>query len=141
MSPSYYKDGASAVGEAIASIRAHVEAGFLSNQKLLLGPQIPRTTPRYEEISTIFKGQTSLDTLLENAVFPVGILCDSASVKAAQKHDDAYLAGSAAELRALAEKLGSGGLPASLKRFLIYIPLKSKDALVDAFDTRLKGLQ
>jgi hypothetical protein len=45
-----YGDRARAIADAIASIQEHVAQGFLENEKLLLGPQIPKTTPRYEEV-------------------------------------------------------------------------------------------
>jgi hypothetical protein len=136
-----YADGASAISEAISSIRAHIEGGFLANEKILLGPQIPKTTPRYEEISAMFKKQASLDVLLNNAVFAVGILCDSISAKKAKKRDAHYIAGAKGELASLARAVTNSGLTAQLRLVLIYVPLASKDALVKAFDARLKGLQ
>jgi hypothetical protein len=136
-----YKSGASAIADAIKSIKEHVDGGFLSNQKLLLGPQIPKTTPRYAEIMKIFSKQESLDTLIQNAVFVVGILCDSAALLQAQSQDQTYIEGAAKELAALEEKLKASGLPSSLRLVLAYIPLLSKKAFVDAFDKRLKGLQ
>jgi hypothetical protein len=136
-----YSDGASAISEAISSIRTHVEGGFLANEKIILGPQIPKTTPRYEEISAIFKKQASLDVLLNNAVFAVGILCDSVSAKDAQERDAKYIAGAKEELASLAKALANSGLASQLKLVLVYVPLASKDDLVKAFDARLKGLQ
>lgn len=136
-----YADGTRAVADAIASIKEHIDAGFLTNQKLLLGPQIPATTPRYEEINSLFKRQTSLDELLESAVFAIGILCDSKSVKTATKRDSTYLMGVTNELVGLAKAIISTSLPTKIKIVLIYIPLESKKALVDTFHARLKGLQ
>ena len=136
-----WKDGSEAIGDAISSIRKHVEAGFLSNEKLLLGPQIPKTTPRYDEISAIFKKQTSLDALLARAVFAVGILCDSTSAKEAKERDARYVAGAKTELDALRAAIASSGLTTTLRIVLVYIPLASKKELVAAFDERLKGLQ
>ena len=136
-----YEDGKSAVADAIASIRAHMEAGFLSNEKLLLGPQIPKTTPHYDAVLDLFKGKTSIDELLKRAVFPVGIFCDSAAAKSAKEHDAKYLAQSREELADLATRMNASGLPNTLKVLFIYIPLATKATLVKAFDERLKGLQ
>lgn len=136
-----YADGASAISEAVSSIRAHVEGGFLANEKIILGPQIPKTTPRYEEISAIFKKQASLDLLLNNAVFAVGILCDSVSAKEAKSRDAKYIAGAKEELASLAKALANSGLASQLRLVLVYVPLASKNELVKAFDARLKGLQ
>lgn len=136
-----YKSGASAISDAIKSIKEHVDGGFLSNQKLLLGPQIPKTTPKYSEIMKLFSKQESLDTLIKSAIFVVGILCDSQALVNAKIHDQAYVDAAAKELENLEAKLLSSGLPSSLKLVLVYIPLLSKKTFVDAFDKRLKGLQ
>lgn len=136
-----YKSGASAIADAIKSIKQHVEGGFLSNQKLLLGPQIPKTTHRYDEIMQIFSKQESLDTLIKNAVFAVGILCDSKAVVAATEHDQPYIDAAIIELEELEAKLIASGLPTKLKLVLAYVPLLSKKDFVEAFDSRLKGLQ
>jgi len=136
-----FKSGTSAIAEAIKSIKEHIDGGFLSNQKLLLGPQIPKTTPRYDEIMQIFSKQESLDTLINNAVFAVGILCDSKALVEAKEHDESYLAAAVKELEELELKLIASGLPTKLKLVLTYIPLLSKKTFVDSFDKRLKGLQ
>ncbi len=136
-----YTNGSPAIADAISSIRGHIDAGFLSNEKLLLGPQIPKTTPRYDEISAIFKKQTSLDALLNSAVFAIGILCDSVSAKEAKERDAKYLAGTTSELAALVADLVSSGLVTRLKMVLVYVPLAGKAELVEAFDNRLTGLQ
>lgn len=136
-----WEDGSLAIADAISSIRTHIDAGFLLNEKLLIGPQIPKNTPRYDEIISIFKKQTSLDVLLKSSVFVIGILCDSRAAKAATQHDAAYLNGAKRELIALSESLASSGLTSTLKIVLLYIPLAGKAELVRAFDARLKGLQ
>lgn len=136
-----YKSGASAIRDAVQSIKDHIDGGFLSNQKMLLGPQIPKTTPRYDEIMAIFSKQESLDTLIKNAVFAVGILCDSKALISAKEHDKAYLDAASKELEDLEAKLIASGLAVSLKLMLAYVPLLSKKDFVSAFDKRLKGLQ
>jgi Cap4 SAVED domain len=136
-----WENGPEAIADAISSIRKHIEAGFLSNEKLLLGPQIPKTTPRYAEIIEIFKKQTSLDVLLKSAVFTIGILCDSGSAKAAKERDSAYLVGAKKELMLLSDAVSASGLAGTLRLVLIYVPLAGKADLVSAFDERLKGLQ
>lgn len=130
-----------AIEAAIASINEHLDQGFLTSQKLILGPQIPKSTPHYDEITALFKVQTSLDELIASAVFAVAILCDSDAAKAAKKIDDTYVASAASEWTYLAGRIAKSGLSAKIKVALIYVPLQSKAALVRDFDTRLKGLQ
>lgn len=136
-----YKDGSAAIKDAINSIRAHIDAGFLSREKLLIGPQIPKTTPRYAEISALFKKQTSLDLLKKSTVFVVGVMCNSQSAIQAKERDATYLAGCANELELLSTALKASGLTTGLKMLFVYIPLADKESLMAAFDRRLKGLQ
>ncbi len=136
-----YQDGAAAIASAITSIRSHIDAGFLSGQKALLGPQIPKTTPRYAEIFQIFKSQTSLDVFLEKATFVIGILCDSQSAAMAKSQTPAYRTEVAAEIEELKKTLLTANLHASVKLLLLYVPLGSKSHFVNEFDRRLKGIQ
>lgn len=136
-----YKDAKSAIAAAVASIKEHIEKGFLVNQKLLLGPQIPKSTPHYEEVRKLFAIQTSLDDFVGAAVFVVAILTDSAATAAAKGRDDAYIAAASQELGDLAAALKASGLCEKLKLVLLYVPLGDKDLLVKTFDARLKALQ
>lgn len=136
----FYKDPIEAVTSAIKSVQTHIDAGFLKNEKLLLGPQISKDIPQYEEIRSLFSVQTSLDKLFSAAVFPICIACDS---KAVQKHTSqtkAYVELLEKELRALQKKIVDSGLTSKTKVMLIYVPLGSKDALAAAFDKKLKGI-
>ena len=135
-----YADRVRAIGDAITSIRTHVEQGFLANEKLLLGPQIPRSTPRYEEVRELFRSQTSLDKLLGSAVFAIGILADSGVVQNAATTDATYKAAAGIEFSDVLRRLTKSGLCADLKIALIYIPISKKADLSAAFDQRLKGL-
>ena len=136
-----WEKGESAIADAISSVRKHIEGGFLANEKIILGPQIPRDTPRYEEVVRLFHKSTSLDVFLKSAVFVVGILCDSESIAFAKEHDAKYISSVEAEMEKLAAALNKSGLPAKLHMLLVYLPLASKESLVAAFDSRLKGLQ
>lgn len=136
-----WEKGESAIADAIKSVRSHIDAGFLSNEKLILGPQIPKDTPRYDEVVKLFHKSTSLDAFLKSSVFVVGILCDSDSATAALQHDATYISAVESEMEKLAKSLNDSGLPASLRMLLVYIPLATKESLVAAFDQRLKGLQ
>jgi hypothetical protein len=113
----------------------------LKSQKLLLGPQIPKSTPHYEELLEIFQSQTSLDKFLKAAVFVVGILATSDAIQTINKTNPQYVTAATSELNKLGATLSSSGLPAKIKLVLIYVPLKNKELLVKEFDKRLKGLQ
>lgn len=136
-----YEDSTAGITEAIKSVRAHLTQGFLENQKLVLGPQIPKTLPNFEELRRIFRSQTSLDELLNSAVFVIGILGNSVALGAAKSFNAPYPQAVLRELDTLSRKLAESGLVAKVRTLLVYVPLSTKTKLLDAFDKRLKGLQ
>ena len=130
-----------AVAAAIKSVKNHIEHGFLTNEKILLGPQISKTTPHYDQIMEVFKAQTSIDKLLQAAVFVVGIAADSDATKQAAEITDEYVQKAAAELQGCLKSLTDAKFTQPLRIALVYIPLVSKAKLAASFDKRLKGLQ
>jgi hypothetical protein len=136
-----YQDTVGAITEAIASVTEHLEQGFLSKQKLLLGPQIPKTTPRYDELMELFEPQTSLDKFIASGVFVIGILSNSEACGAATAVTDVYKAAVEKEFAAIGERLAKSGLTKNIRIVLLYVPLADKDAFASAFDSKLKGLQ
>jgi len=136
-----YADAKQAITEALKSVAAHLEQGFLKEQKLLIGPQIPQNTPRYEEILELFQPQTSIDKFISASVFVIGILSNSSACSAAKKFDDAYRTALKQEFSILRQILLKSGLTKKIRVMLLYIPLADKDGFVTAFDSKLKGLQ
>jgi hypothetical protein len=87
-----YQNTMDAIAEALTSVTEHLEQGFLKEQKLLLGPQIPKTTPRYDELMELFEPQISLDKFISSGVFVIGILANSKACSAASTVTDEYKA-------------------------------------------------
>jgi hypothetical protein len=136
-----YQNRPAAIAEAIRSVQKHLTEGFLTNQKLLLGPQIPKNAPHYSTIRALFSSQASIDRLLESAVIAIGILCDSDAVAAATKRDPPYVRSVTDELQEMLSDVREAAFSKTVRINLIYVPLLSKTKLADAFDKRLKGLQ
>lgn len=136
-----YADTKQAITEALKSVKDHLDQGFLNEQKLLIGPQIPKTTPRYQELMELFEPQTSLDKFISAGVFVIGILSNSPACGTAKMIDDAYKAALNREFAVLKDSLAKSGITKSLRVVLLYVPLADKDGFVAAFDTKLKGLQ
>jgi hypothetical protein len=137
----FFKNRDDAIKDAIASIKAHITAGFLKNEKLLLGPQISNDIPHNAKIKKLLSAEASLDELIASAVFPVLIAANSDATASHASASDGYIAKVVAEMDALWGKLKASGLTKKIKIKLIYLPLGDKDALNKAFDDRLKGLQ
>ena len=137
----FYEDTVAAVKAAISSITEHIDLGFLRSQKLILGPQVSKSLPNYQEIRDLLSTQTSLDELFDRAVFPVLIAGESSAARKSKRADDAYKAEIETELFALSNLISASGLASKIKIMLIYLPLAEKSRLADEFDKRLKGLQ
>lgn len=136
-----YQDTMDAITEALKSVTEHLEQGFLKEQKLILGPQIPKTTPRYDELIELFEPQTSLDKFISSGVFVIGVLSNSKACAAATQVTPAYKAALEKEFAAISGRLAKAGLTKTIRVVLIYVPLADKNGFVTAFDRKLKGLQ
>ncbi|MEA1647791.1 DUF1837 domain-containing protein [Nitrospirillum sp. BR 11164] len=136
----FYRDGKSAIQAAISSVRSHIKVDFLKGQKLILGPQVSKSLPKYDEIRNVFSYQNSIDDLFNNSVFPVCIVCDSDAIKESESICSEYIEKIKTELDGLCKIIEKAGLHKNIKIFLIYVPLGSKLKLAAAFDRRLKAL-
>ena len=118
-----YKKSSDAISDANSFVMKHLDQGFLTNEKLLIGPQISKSVPHYEEIIELFKSQTSLDKLLNSAVFVIGIASNSNALAISKELNDVYKGEIAVELNNLADKLSSSSIPKTIRLLLIYVPL------------------
>lgn len=137
----FFKDRNDAIKDAITSIKGHITAGFLRNEKLLLGPQVSNDIPYSGRIKNLLSAESSLDDLIASAVFPVLIAANSDATATHVSASDDYSAEVDAEMKALWGTLKASGLTEKIRIKLIYVPLGDKDSLNKAFDERLKGLQ
>lgn len=135
-----YEDSSDAIADALKSVRNHLDHDFLKTQKLILGPQLPRTSPHYEELRRLLSSQESLDSLISSAVFVIGIAANSKAVSSAKTSDNNYVAGVTAEINLLINKVKQSGLSATIRVLLIYLPLLDKADLLRKFDDKLKAL-
>ena len=136
----FYEDRNAGLRDAIASVRKHIDQGFLKNEKLILGPQISKNVPHYEKIRSLFSSNTSLDKLFQSAVLPICISSNSDVTGSAKEIDSHYRESIRVELESLSETLADSGLGSSIRLALFYVPLGCKKSLAKAFDVRLKGL-
>ena len=136
-----YSNTMSAINAALSSVTNHLTQGFLTKQKMLLGPQIPKTIPRYDELIQLFESHTSLDTFIASGVFVIGILSNSQACGSATELSDTYKAALEEELSAIGDRLATSGLTKKIRIVLLYVPLADKTKFVKTFDSKLKGLQ
>ena len=136
----FYADGTAAMEAAVSSVSAHINQGFLQNQKLILGPQVSKSLPKYQEIRDLLSVEASIDDLFRTAVFPICIACNSEATASSKAFTESYTKRVESEMAELMERLKRSDLTQKIRILFIYLPLGSKQALADAFDKRLKGL-
>ena len=133
----FYKDGARAVTDAIQSISKHLDAGFLTNEKILLGGKISKDTPGYSKLEWLFEKDTPLDKIFERLIIPILIAYNS-NHTAAYNDDITYNKRVLAEIEAF-QKRFKQKLPNDLSVYCFYVPMDSKEALIRSFDKKLGG--
>lgn len=136
----FFEKGVDGARAAVQSLNTHLEAGFLRNEKLILGPQISRNVPMYQEIRDILSAKTSLDKLFETAIFPICIACDSAATVSAKNICEEYLESLKLEIEEMSKIIAKSELPKKVRLVLLHLPLGSKQNLANAFDARLRGI-
>lgn len=132
----FYTDPKAALNAAIESIAGHLDAGFLRETKILVGPKIEPQTPGFEKLQWLFDDNNKLDELLSRIVVPVLIAAESKSAQA-YKDDTTYSKLVIEEYEILTSSLIASGLADKVKLALIYVPLGSKSGLIKEFDEKL----
>lgn len=130
-----WQNGPAAVKDAIASIKKHLDAGFLTSEKTLVGPKISQQTPGYDKLQWIFNANTSLDEIFDRLVVPVMIAYDSDST-ANWKNKDDYKMEIASEVAGLHAAFMATNLEVKLVCF--YVPMDNKNLLVTYFETLMQ---
>lgn len=132
----FYTSGPDAIADAIASVRKHLDAGFLTSEKILLGGKISSDTPGYSTLKHLFDRDTPLDQLFQRLIIPILIAYDS-SVTASFEDDASYNAALLKEFATFQKSLA--GLATNVSVYCFYFPMNSKQLLVDSFDKKLGG--
>lgn len=137
----FFQDRNQAIQDAIRSITGHISAGFLRNEKLLLGPQVSNDIPHSHKIKNLLSAESSLDELIRNAIFPVFIMANSNATSIHTEFCDEYKRLVGEEILKLWTHLSEADFIDKIRVMLIYVPLQDKIRLAREFDNRLKNLQ
>lgn len=137
-----YKSATDAISKARASIKDHLDRGFISAQKMLILPKISdENKSAAQTVQHLFHKNTPIDEFIKAMVIPVLIACDSPAVVASSSVDPAYLAALQAEMVDVSDRVRKGSPFSSIRLQPIYVPLRSKEEFRKAFGAALKGLQ
>lgn len=138
----FYTTADDAIVKARKSIKEHLDRGFLKAQKTLILPKISDENAQFaEKVQHLFHNNTPLDEFLSAMVIPVLVACDSDAVKGASASDEAYRTAVHGEMLDVSGRVRKGSPFNTIRIQPIYVPLKSKETLRQAFGKALKGLQ
>lgn len=135
----FYTDPKSAIREAVKSVKEHILPNFLNTEKAMIIGHIGHNIPRKEEITRLFKRQTSSDELLKISVFPVLIAYESNSVASFSELSDQYIKELELESEELRKYFSEQSKDVPLRFQLIFVPIESKSDVISKFDKRLES--
>lgn len=135
----FYKDGKSAVKDAVKSIKAHVDAGFLKNEKLFVFSKVPKSTPGYEKIEWLMHVGTSTDEIVSRMVVPVLIAYESTAISDDDNDLEKYAAALKPEVEELNLLLESESSFAGITMHCFYVPMGQKSHVIAKFDQVLEA--
>ncbi|EPG2633810.1 TPA: HamA C-terminal domain-containing protein [Pseudomonas aeruginosa] len=135
----FYSDPRSAIREAVKSIKEHILPDFLSTEKAMIIGHIGHNIPKKDEITRLFKRQTSSDELLRISVFPILIAYESKSVASFTELTDRYYEELLTESEALRQYFADQSKNMPLRFQIIFVPIESKSDVISKFDKRLES--
>lgn len=137
----FYTDAAAAIRHVLEELDAHLEASYLRGEFTWIGNKMRADGPHYERIRQLLDDKTSLDQVFPVLHIPVLITYESQAVGAHSIVDEIYKTAIEAELRYHFQSFRGRCAVQRVAVHLILVPLGSKRALQEAFDSRLRAAQ
>ncbi|BBU55828.1 hypothetical protein KU6B_20930 [Mameliella alba] len=137
----FYTDTKGAISAALASLRGHLDAGFLEESKILIGPKIEPTAPGYEQLQWLFDGGSKLDEIVKRIVIPVLVASESDAAKSYADGPDKYPDIVIEEFEYVSGRFSDAQAELKVRIVVIYVPLLSKELLEKRFIEKLGVLR
>lgn len=132
-----YTNRDDAITKAITSVAKSIDAGVLSEEKILIAPKIENSSPSFDKLKWLFDQNTPLDEIYDRLVIPILIAANSDALQNYNNSNE-YEAQLASEFATLKEKIFKSGKVKDVEIRLIYVPLIEKDSFVKNFVEKLK---
>ncbi|MEQ9111568.1 MAG: DUF1837 domain-containing protein [Rhodospirillaceae bacterium] len=137
----FYEDTQDAVKKALASLKGHLEEGFLEETKILIGPKIEPSSPGYDLLQWLFEDGNTLDELISRIVVPVLIASESVAASDYDGDNEKYNELVIKEFDYISKRLGKSAIAREVRVVAIYVPLVSKETLEAEFVKKLRVFQ
>lgn len=133
----FYQKSLQGVSAALKSLQGHLEAGFLEETKVLVGPKIESSSPGYEKLQWLFNDGNKLDEIISRIVVPVLIASESEAAQSYDGCDITYRSLVVEEYDYIVGRLAMSPITSSVRVVVFYVPLASKAELEAEFVKKL----
>ncbi|WP_095589618.1 HamA C-terminal domain-containing protein [Actibacterium ureilyticum] len=133
----FYTDTKAAISAALTSLKGHLDAGFLEESKILIGPKIEPSAPGYEKLQWLFDGGSKLDEIVKRIVIPVLVASESEAAKCYADNPEGYSDIVVEEFEYVTGRFEAAQSELNVRIVVIYVPLLSKTLLEDRFIEKL----
>lgn len=146
----FYSDIKRAIFDVSNEVIDHLETDYLRSEFILIKNKVDPVWPAADKLNGLLDANVSLDSVFERICIPILLTYESGAVVSAKRSDAGYLDSIKAEASDIYERLRSSLARKYMERFstalplvvhVILVPIKSKENLIAALDTRLKAMQ
>ena len=136
-----YKDVAAAINAVVTDLREHSKRQYLLGEFVAITNKIDDNWPHADQLRGLLDRNTSLDSVFKSMTIPVMIAYDSTTVGSFSEVSEDFLASFSKEIEANHANFTGKKPDLPMRVQVFFFPLQSKDALLTAFDERLKAWQ
>ncbi len=137
----FYQDTRGAIAAALGSLKTHLDAGFLEETKILIGPKIEPGAPGYDKLQWLFDDGNILDEIIERIVVPVLVASESEAANSFNGHRQSYKDVVISEYQYVRGRFADSPIAAKVRIVVMYVPLGSKTALEDEFVKKMEAYE
>jgi hypothetical protein len=135
----FYSDPLKGIQDAVTSVKDHLIPAFLDMEKAMILGHVAEGIPNREAVKKAFKPQTSKDELLKRAVFPILLAYNSAAVTAHSALSTKYVQELKVEAEKLRDHFAEKAAGLTVRFMLIFVPMNTKQAVIESFDKKLEA--
>jgi hypothetical protein len=146
----FYKSLGKAISDVIAEIIDHLETDYLRSEFIFIGNKIDPAWPESEELHALIDRNKSIDQVFSALCIPVLLTYESPVTGSSNCIDAKYCSDIENEVKDTFNNLRMSISEKYMDKYseefeivlhIIFVPMASKEALLDSLDKKLKGLQ
>jgi hypothetical protein len=137
----FYTDLAPAVRDAVKELEIHTKHHYLRSEFLAITNKIDPMWPYADRLKKLIDKNTSLDEIFDKLCIPIFLSYESSTISSHTSVSIEFQKALADEIVANYKYFCEKALPSELTIHLFLFPMKAKEALIKAFDEKLRKWQ